>query len=162
MAQKTEEKTELFEISQKSAPTTVCFVCTGNTCRSPMAEAIFHGIAKEKGIDARAVSAGLAANDGAPMSANARTVLTEAGIEFDLNFASKNVDAPLMAKCDKVIGITARHAMELMMRFPQFAKKIYSFPCDIPDPFGGDTEVYRACMEKIRSALEEMTGETDA
>ncbi len=162
MAQITKEKTEFLEAGQKSAPTTVCFVCTGNTCRSPMAEAIFNGIAKEKGIDARAVSAGLAADVGAPMAANAKTVLAEAGIEFDENFVSKNVDALLMAKCDKVIGITGRHAMELLMRFPQFAKKIYSFPCDVPDPFGGDTDVYRACMEKIRSALEEMTGETDA
>lgn len=162
MATLTEDKTEVAGLSTKPAPELWCFVCTGNTCRSPMAEAIFNKIAKEKGIDARAVSAGLSADGCSPMSDNAKTVLAEAGIEFDENFVSKNADAALLAKCDKVIGISGRHAMALMMRYPQFASKIFALSRDISDPFGGDVEVYRACMEEIRSAIKEMTGAHDA
>ena len=148
----TEAIKEDFAIATDEPYETVCFVCTGNTCRSPMAEAIFNKIAKEKGLGLRAISAGLAAS-GSPISGNSAEVFRENGVSFDESFTSAQIDAPIVAKCDKVIGITASHAMSLMMRYPQFAGKIFAMPDDISDPFGGDIDVYRKCFEDIKKAV---------
>ena len=158
----TEAIKEQFAISTDLPCETVCFVCTGNTCRSPMAEAIFNKIAKEKGVNIRAISAGLSADGISPMSKNSAEVLRENKLEFDENFTSTPIDAGIAAKCDKLVGITGSHAMSLMMRYPQFAEKIFAMPYDIPDPFGGDIDVYRACFDSIKSAIEDMLGEKDA
>ena len=156
MSVKTENKTELSYISTDTPTETVCFVCTGNTCRSPMAEAVFNKLAKEKGVNMRALSAGLAADGMSPMSKNSADVLRENGVEFDENFTSTQIDAGTVAKCDKIVGITGSHAMSLIMRYPQFATKIFAMPCDIPDPYGCDIDAYRECFQSIKSAIEEM------
>ncbi len=155
---KTEAIKEEFSIGTDEPSELVCFVCTGNTCRSPMAEAVFNKLAKEKGISVCAVSAGLAAG-AAPMSKNSAKVLRENDVAFDEDFISRQIDAPLVAKCDKIVGMTGSHAMSLMMMYPQFAGKIFAMPNDIPDPYGGDIEVYRECFCKIKSAIEDMLGE---
>ena len=158
MSAVTEDKTKLFEESFAVPFDTVCFVCTGNTCRSPMAEAIFNKLAKEKGLNVRAISAGLAADGVSPMSKNSVEVLSENGVEFDSDFTSTQIDSGIVAKCDKIVGITSTHAMSLMMRYPQFVEKIFAMPQDIVDPYGGDIGVYRACFDSIKSAIEEMLG----
>ena len=151
----------------------VCFVCTGNTCRSPMAEAIFNHIARvpeictacdvERLLNAkrvRAVSAGLAAF-GEPISAHACEALEEAGIPSlpDNDYkshTSREIDIETMRCADLVVGISSSHAMRLMAAFPQFASKITCMPQDIPDPYGGSLEDYRACLEKIRAGVEKI------
>lgn len=161
MAVKTKDETAVFEMTDESVPETVCFVCTGNTCRSPMAEALFNHIAKKEGLCVHAVSAGLAADGRSPMSPNARAVLEGAGVEFDGNFTSTPIDAKIAAKCDKIVGITSSHAMSLMMRYPQFAGKIFAMPTDIPDPYGGDISVYTDCFEAISACVKQMLLQED-
>ncbi len=153
---KTEEITEEFPVGSDEPCETVCFVCTGNTCRSPMAEAVFNGIAKKEGLNIRALSAGLAADGISPISENAKIALRNAGIEFNAERVSRPIDAPTVAKCDKIVGITGSHAMALMMRYPQFAGKIFAMPTDIPDPYGGDLTVYTECLEAITSCIKQM------
>jgi len=136
---------------------TILFVCTGNTCRSPMAASIFNHIFTE--LPYRAVSAGLTAN-GEPISKNAIHVLMERGIlptpENDYtSHVSRTVDRDILAKADLVVGITSSHAMNLMFAFPEFASRISVMPRDISDPFGGDVAVYRKTLEDIESALRE-------
>lgn len=150
----------------------VCFVCTGNTCRSPMAEAVFNHIArvpeictacdpkKLGGKDLRATSAGLAAF-GEPISPHACTALEESGIPSlpDNDYkshTSREIDLETMRCADLVVGISSSHAMRLMAAFPQFASKITCMPEDIPDPYGGSLEDYRACLEKIRAGVEKI------
>ena len=166
--------TELEKSQEKSKQTRlVCFVCTGNTCRSPMAEAVLNHVARapqicsmcdlEKLINAkniRATSAGLAAF-GEPISAHAVTALDEAGIPAlpDNDYkshVSRTIDLETVREADLVVGISSSHAMRLMMEFPQHANKITCMPKDIPDPYGGSLEDYKECLESIRAGVEEI------
>ncbi len=136
----------------------ILFVCTGNTCRSPMAAAVFN--ARYAGEEWQAVSAGLAA-DGAGISRNAVLALSEAGIPSQpgndyRTHVSHTVAEADIARAELVVGITNRHAMSLLFAFPEAAGKITALPQDIEDPFGGDAAVYRLCLTQIQQALAEM------
>ncbi|MBQ7821281.1 MAG: low molecular weight protein arginine phosphatase [Clostridia bacterium] len=141
-------KTETYEKSHS-----VLFVCTGNTCRSPMAEAVYNFYAKKYDLNTRAFSAGVAAN-GSRMSAHARTALLEAGyIDEDYEFVSRQVTEELCRDADAVIGLTEAHAMRLIMAFPEHATKIRALSHDISDPFGGYLERYKECLSEIAQAV---------
>ena len=140
---------------------TVLFVCTGNTCRSPMCAALFNH--KYAGLTRVAISAGLCANGG-PISSNAAFVLREYGVKSagDNDYRShisRNVTEEMMHTADLVVGVSSQHALALISRFPAYASKITSFPKDIFDPVGGDEETYRFCLKLIDKALSEMFSE---
>lgn len=133
------------------------FVCSGNTCRSPMAAALFNAY---YGTDTRiAESAGLFA-DGSPISQNATLALEQAGI-IPPEHISRPVSESIIQRAAQVIGITAAHADSLIWSCPHFASKITKLPIDIPDPYGGDLSVYQACLQSIQKALFEMFGPPD-
>ncbi|MBQ4574310.1 MAG: hypothetical protein IJA85_03855 [Clostridia bacterium] len=155
-----EEKSVLLETDTVEKPMAVLFVCTGNTCRSPMAAAVLNDLAarvNQKNPPYRAMSAGLYANDGELMSQGARTALERAKIggAHGVHRAC-TVNEGLLAACDVIVGISSRHAMALMQAFPQFASKITVMKRDIADPFGQDDEVYDRCLEEITECVKEM------
>ncbi len=77
----------------------IAFVCTGNTCRSPMAEAIFNKIAEEKDLPVRAVSFGLAAVKGMPASKQSVAVCQEIGIDLiRIRILSSIMISPILKK----------------------------------------------------------------
>ncbi len=147
----------------------ILFVCTGNTCRSPMAAAWLNHMVRPREVCSAcaeipklppmvAASAGLYAVDGAPITPAAANTLREAGVvptpENDYTaHRARTVTAEMMAQADEVIAISGRHAMELMMRFPEHAGKIETLPIDIADPYGGSAQVYRECLDMISYAI---------
>lgn len=128
------------------------FVCTGNTCRSPMAEALFnHKYSKI----AKALSCGVTATGRTPIAKEAAEVLLDRGIAPD-SFAS-HISRPatkeLLTQADRIIGMTGDHANFLMMHHPELAGKIYAMPKDIFDPFGCDKATYERCLLEIENGL---------
>jgi protein-tyrosine-phosphatase len=163
------EKTEEFSfdalLSEREEDVLrVCFVCTGNTCRSPMAAALLNHMAKSERDTAKtkikAVSAGLFAS-GDPIAENAVEALKREGVfpTEDNNYVahrSSTVDARILESCDKIIGISSSHAMQLMLNFPQYSSKIFCMPRDIFDPYGTDVESYVRCLKEIKQGIAEM------
>lgn len=151
-------------------PTLVCFVCTGNTCRSPMAEAVTNHLFRippvctacdmEKVLTTpqiRATSAGLY-GAGDPIADNAVRALEAAGIPSTpdndyKSHVSRSINPEIMEQADLVVGLTQSHALQLMGFFPQYATKITAMPRSIPDPFGGDEEDYRDCLAAITEGI---------
>lgn len=139
----------------QDSPRRVLFVCTGNTCRSPMAAQILCDRAKKDSAQARltASSAGLLAQPGAPMSDNAEAALRVLGIEPSPH-AARTVTEEMVRDADLVVGLTSAHAMQLMLRFPDAASRISAFPMDVCDPFGGDEQEYVCCAQQIAMGIE--------
>lgn len=151
------EREELFDCCAltdgfASSKKLILFVCTGNTCRSPMAEVVFNTDHSDSGY--RAESAGIYGG-GAQMSPNSVLALEKCGYGSH-SHVSRSVTAALLEEADKVVGMTSSHAMELIMRFPEYADKIYCLPSDVADPYGCSPEVYVQCLEEIKAALNNM------
>lgn len=146
------------EGSDLRKPLTVCFVCSGNTCRSPMAAAVLNHFGKGK---YRAFSAGLSASDGDPISEEAVNALREAGIENTpqndyVSHKAVFVNPEMLERCDKIIAVSKNHMLALIYTFPQLAEKISVMSQDIPDPFMRGAEVYKDCLSKIIACIKEM------
>ena len=132
------------------------FVCTGNTCRSPMAEAL----ARELVSDGwEVLSAGLHAQVGDPATPEAVLAASELGADISRHRVRSMTDA-LAFSAALLVGMTAAHAAELRLRFPFAADKVHvlgeyaSRPVrDIPDPFGGTLADYRRCIRAIRACI---------
>jgi protein-tyrosine phosphatase len=140
----------------------VLFVCTGNTCRSGMAEALLRTRLSRLGVSlVEVASAGTAALAGAPASEHSRTVLAELGINHD-GHRSRPVTEDTVREADLILTMTMGHKAVLTDAFPEAAAKTFTLKefaqvvggADIADPFGGSVEVYRDTMSEIDAALE--------
>ena len=123
-----------------------------------MCSALFNDLFASS-LSLRADSCGLYA-DGSPISKKAVEALIRRGIRSAgdndyISHRSKSVSEELVANAHMVVGLTNRHAMELMFRYPAYASKIHVMPKDISDPYGGDLSVYETCLREIESALRE-------
>jgi protein-tyrosine phosphatase len=142
----------------------ILFVCTGNTCRSPLAEGLAKrmladrlGCAVEE-LPARGywvLSAGVAAYGGGPATAESVEVATELGADLG-SHRSRPVNPQLLAAADDVIAMTRAHADALAARYAGVgpAVRLLADPDDLDDPIGGDLTVYRECARVIRAHLE--------
>ena len=136
----------------------VLFVCTGNTCRSPMAEYCFAALTGNSGIEC--ASAGVGAFPGDPMSEMALQVLAERGIDGSA-FRSRRIGDLLVANSDLILAMGQGHLREICRCFPFAAEKTvllmdFAGGGDVADPFGGNKEVYRRCLAGMLPALENL------
>lgn len=104
----------------------ILFVCTGNTCRSPMAEAMLRQLAAERGLELEVKSAGVSAWDGTPMSDHAAAVLKENHVEGYETFASTALSEAEVVWADLILTLTVGHKRHVLQRFPAAADKTYT------------------------------------
>jgi len=148
----------------------ILFVCTGNTCRSPMAEAVARKIAIERGLpDVEAVSAGTSAHDGSPASDGALLV----GIERNMDLGShlsQTLTRDMVRSADLILAMGPHHLERIealggggkAYLLSDFASRGASMRA-ISDPIGMELDVYRATADEledeIRRALDRITAE---
>jgi protein-tyrosine-phosphatase len=130
------------------------FVCTANTCRSPMAEGFFNDMAAKNNLNLRAESAVIFAAVGQSASKHSIESMRARGIDIK-NHASRPATSDLLADFDVILGLTAEHKQNLAQNFPEFSTKIYSLSeyvgdsGDVSDPYGGGGDEYARQCERI-------------
>ncbi len=136
----------------------VLFVCTGNTCRSPMAEGLTRAWEQRRtpnGLTVLAESAGVAAGQEYPASEQTIEVLRERGIDLGAH-RSKMITPEMIDRADVVLTMTPSHAQAVMEIAPGSAYKV--FPLDplhpIGDPIGQPIEVYREVADQLETLID--------
>ena len=141
---------------------TVLFICTGNICRSPMAEGLFRDYAKKNSSDFAVKSAGVGAQNGLSPSENSVQAMSDIGIDITEQ-NSQMVTAELVKEANIIIGMTQGHVDMVNLMFPEATEKTFilgefdqSIPLherEIADPIGGSYEVYSLCRDQIKEGI---------
>lgn len=133
----------------------ILFVCTGNTCRSPMAAGLMNKIAMERDLDVRIESAGIFANEGENASSEAIVVMRKYGVDLTGHHAQP-INEELIEKSDLILTMTPAHklifesvAADKTYTLCEYAGLDY----DIADPYGGSVEDYEKTAKQIEEAV---------
>jgi L-threonylcarbamoyladenylate synthase len=145
----------------------IVFVCTGNTCRSPMAEGLFkHRLAERlncgvdelpsRGLAISSVGISALANDAA--TREAADILAELGIDLSAH-RSRPASTDIIGRADDVIAMTRSHLVTLVSKYPVLSGSLRLL-CgpdgDLDDPIGGGIDVYRACAGTIQRHVDRL------
>jgi glycine hydroxymethyltransferase len=143
---------------------TILFVCTGNICRSPMAEGLFRRAVKGHN-EFQVLSAGVGAVNGAPPSEHAVRALRELGIDIS-HHRSRMLTAELIQQADYIFGMTHSHVDAIIALYASAAEKTFllrefdetlaDYESDIGDPIGGSYDVYLVCRDQIEQGIASM------
>lgn len=131
----------------------ILFVCTGNTCRSPMAGAFAEAIFKNKGLDIQVESRGLFVTENEPANDYAKLAVRNYNLSLD-NHGARQITAKDIEEADLILAMTVEHKKMLERRCPEeklFTLKGYAVGTDgdISDPYGHSPAVYLECAEEI-------------
>ncbi|MFF2753411.1 low molecular weight protein arginine phosphatase [Psychrobacillus sp. NPDC058041] len=137
----------------------ILFVCTGNTCRSPIAEALLKARNLEN-VEVR--SAGIYALDGGSMSKNGQLVLEKASIP--ITHSSTSINEQIVDWADLILTMTDSHKQSILRIFPHTKTKVYMYKefvtpqnvQDVSDPYGGDVRTYENTFQELNALTEEL------
>lgn len=149
----------------------ILFVCTGNTCRSPMAEGMFKSLLKENNIDnIIAGSAGISAFEGDSANEKAIYTLKNKGIDIS-EHKSMQLTKEIIKNSDLILTMTMGHKKMIANALPEYSSKVFTIKeyvyiksnedltgknLDIADPYGLDYYIYEKCAEEIEENLKKI------
>ena len=138
------------------------FVCSGNICRSSMAEGLARRIWAERwGTcgDLRASSAGIAAWPDEPASPEAMLALRGKGIDISAH-RSRQINAGIVDRAGLILVMARFHKEYILKNFPEAAGKVFLLAefagegkTDVPDPYGGSQQTYQACADMLEPLI---------
>ena len=148
----------------------ILFVCTGNTCRSPMAEYLCEKLLAEhlscpaETLEQHGIvvlSAGVAATEGQPANANAVDVLSDDGIDLSKH-RSLQLNETYVRFADYIFTMTRNHREKILSAWHNVDSRLYVLRADggdIADPIGSSTAAYRVCAEQLRLEIDRRLAE---
>ena len=144
----------------------VVFICTGNVCRSPMAEGLYRYLTKSDD-NIRIGSAGISAFDGQAASQYSVDVMNQENIDIS-DHASRMLTPEIVEQASHIFGMTRTHRDAVQMMFPEAREKVFilreflvgpdaDFDLDVSDPIGGNLDEYVRTRNLIKEALESVS-----
>jgi protein-tyrosine phosphatase len=141
----------------------ILFVCTGNTCRSPMAQAWFRYLLEQRAqgdnIEYEVLSAGIHTIDGMSASREAVQIMKEAGLDISSHQSAK-LSGELVQDAELILTMTRSHCEYMQNRFPEKAGQIHTLPAfaadaesEVADPYGGGLSEYRNTLAQLQELL---------
>ena len=148
----------------------ILFVCTGNSCRSVMAEGLFKKLVEEEADQFQVGSAGVGAVDGYPASSETLKVMQEHGIDMSAH-RSRRLTAAMVRLADRIFVMEQMHREAVLRQWPEAGEKVRllteyardskqrSMEIDIPDPIRMPDNFYKNVFQVIRDCVTRIAGE---
>ena len=143
----------------------IMFICTGNVCRSAMAEWYMKKRIKEEKLDIEVYSSGIYGEEGSGASYSAIEVMKEYGVNMDEHVATATAKSNIK-NMDLILCATNSHKQILIQMYPELKEKIFTIKeyayndkienKDISDPWGYDITVYRHCAKELVDAIDKI------
>jgi protein-tyrosine-phosphatase len=127
------------------------FVCSGNTCRSPMAQCLFNDLCKKRGLPHRAESAGMYAREGDVATDGAFEAMKERGLSL-ARHAARPLTPMIIRDARLVVAMGENLAQAIRQKYPN--ARVIAFQPPISDPYGGSLAVYRATADELCSRMD--------